>query len=219
MATTSYGVNDDMAVKVWSKKVQHQALKSTAIAPLIGKSENSIIYLKDELMKGPGDRVRCTLFTTPTGDGFTENEDVEGNAEALTNFTDDVLINELGHAIGVKSDNTIDQQRVPFNLRETGMRLLKDWWSNRLSESFFKQVCGFTAESDTKRTGLNSPSSPTTNRHVFAGTASNDESLTSSDTFTLDLIDFAKEVAETAAVPLVPIMINGEKKFVIYLHN
>ena len=219
MSYTSYGVNDAAAVKVWSKKVALQALKSTPIAPLIGKSENSIIYLKDELQKGDGDRVRCTLFTTPQGDGFTENEDVEGNAEGITNYTDDIIINELGHAIGVKSDNTIDAQRVPYNLRQTGMDLLKQWWSDRWSISFFNQVCGYTAQTNTKYTGLQAALAPSSGRIIRAGNHANDESLTASDTFTLDLIDEAKELAETADVPLVPIMIDGEKKFVMYLHN
>lgn len=219
MAYGGYGVNDAETVKVWAKKAQHQALKSTPIAPLIGKSENNIIYFKDELSKGAGDRIRCTLFTTPTGDGFTENDTVEGNAESLTNYTDDIVINELGHALGVKSNATIDQQRVPWDLREQAMRLLADWWAVRLSQTFFNQVCGYTAQSDTKYTGLNAATAPTTNRVIRAGSAATDQALTSSNTFTLDLIDKAKEVAETATVPVPPLMIGGEKKYVLYLHN
>lgn len=219
MAYTSYGVNDAAAVKVWSKKAALQALKSTVIAPLIGESEDSIIYLKNELKKGAGDRIRCTLFTTPTGDGFTENEDVEGNAESLTNYTDDLVINELGHAVGVKSVDTIDAQRVPYDLRKTSMDLLSQWWANRYSVTFFNQVCGNTAVSNTKFTGLQATVAPSANRIIRAASAATDQALTSSDTFTLDLIDRAKERAETADVPVVPIMIDGEKKYVMYIHD
>lgn len=219
MATTSYAINDDMAVKVWSKRVAWEALKSTAIQPLIGRDENSIINLKDELQKGPGDRVRMTLFMTPEGDGFTENELVEGNAEALTNYSDDLFINELGHAVGVKSANTIDQQRVPFNLRDQAFRGLRDWWANRISVSFFNQVCGYTAETRSKYTGLQLPSAPSTNRIIRAGGAATDQALTSADTFTLDLIDKARERAETGDPPVNPVMMNGEKMYVIYLHD
>lgn len=219
MAYTSYGVNDNMAVKLWSKRVAWEALKATPIAPLIGSDENSIITRKDETTKGPGDRVRMTLFMTPTGDGFTENQPVEGNAEALTNFSDDLIINELGHAVGVKSQNTIDQQRVPFNIRDQGFRGLRDWWSDRMSVTFFNQVCGNTAESDTRYTGLQAASAPTTNRVLRAGSQSTDQALTTADTFTLDLIDKAREKAETGDPPVNPIMIGGEKMFVMYLHD
>lgn len=219
MATTSYAVNDDMAVKVWSKRVAWEMLKATPIAPLIGTGENAIITRKDETTKGPGDRVRMTLFMTPEGDGFTENEPVEGNAESLTNFSDDLVINELGHAVGVKSQNTIDQQRVPFDIRDQAFRGLRDWWSDRLSESFFNQVCGYTAETNTKRTGLQAAIAPSANRVIRAGSQANDQALTSSDTFTLDLIDKAREKAETGDQPVPPIMVNGEKTFVLYLHD
>ena len=219
MATTSYGVNDSMAVKLWSKKVAWEALKSTPIAPLIGTGEGSIITRKDETSKGAGDRVRMTLFMTPEGDGFTENEDVEGNAEALTNYSDDLVINELGHAVGVKSQNTIDQQRVPFNLRDQAFRGLRDWWGNRMSVTFFNQVCGYTAQTNTKYTGLQAATAPSTNRVIRAAAAATDQALTSADTFTLDLIDKAKEKAETGDPPVPPVMIGGEKMYVVYLHD
>ena len=34
---TKYGVNDALAVKLWSKQLAVEALKATEIAPLIGK--------------------------------------------------------------------------------------------------------------------------------------------------------------------------------------
>jgi hypothetical protein len=37
MATTSYGVNDPLAVKLWSKRLMREALKETyvSMAPLV----------------------------------------------------------------------------------------------------------------------------------------------------------------------------------------
>ncbi len=221
MSSTNYALNDPETVKVWARVAQHQALKATPIAPLIGKpgDKNAVIYQKDELKKGAGDRIRCTLYTTPDGDGFTEGETVEGNAESLTSYTDDLVINELGHAIGVAGEGTISQQRIPWSLRKEAMFQLGEWWSNRYSETFFNVVCGNTAQSNGKYTGLNAATAPSANRVIRANGASNDQSLSSSDTFTLDLIDYAKEMAETADVPVRPIMINGEKKYIVYLHN
>lgn len=219
MATTSYGLNDAATVKVWSKKVAWEALKSTPIAPLIGTGDGFPITRKDELTKGAGDRVRMILFMTPEGDGFTENEPIEGNGEALTSYSDDLTINELGHAVGVKSQNTIDQQRVPYDIRDQAFRGLRDWWGNRMSVSFFNQVCGYTAQTSTKYTGLQAATAPTTNRVLRAGSAASDQALTSTDTFTLDLIDKAKEKAETGDPPVPPLMIGGQKMYVIYLHD
>jgi hypothetical protein len=61
MGTTSYAVNDAMAVKLWSRVLDHEALKYTDIAPLIGDDENSIIHRQDALSKGPGDQITYAI--------------------------------------------------------------------------------------------------------------------------------------------------------------
>jgi N4-gp56 family major capsid protein len=136
MAQTTYGVNDASTVKVWSKKVAEEALKATAIAPLIGESEDSIIYKKTELKKSAGDRITCNLFMNLDGDGFTEAQVMEGNEEALTNYTDNLFINELHNAAKVPNKGTIDEQRVPFALRNLAKSRLVKWYAKRMSVSF-----------------------------------------------------------------------------------
>jgi len=219
MATTSYGVNDALAVKLWSKMLDSEALKATEIAPLIGDDTNSIIQRKMETSKGPGDRVTFALRMQLTGDGFTENETAEGNGEALTTYSDNLLINELGHVVGVKSENSIDAQRVPFDLREEARDGLAEWFSKRMSVSFFNQVCGYTAESRTKYTGLNATVAPSSTRIIRQSSQATDQALTSNDKFSLDLIDKAKEMAATATPKVRPIRINGADKYVVYLHD
>lgn len=215
MAYTSYGLNDALTVKLWSKKLAHEALKATEIAPLIGEDSDSIIYRKSETTKGPGDRVTCGLRMQLSGDGFTENETAEGNGESLTTYSDNIVINELGHVVGVKSQNTIDAQRVPFDLREEARMGLADWYAKRWSVSFFNQVCGYTPQTDTKYTGLNAVVAATSTRIVRAGSQANDQSLSTNDKFTLDLIDKAKELAETAT----PKIRKPAGGWVMYLHD
>jgi len=133
---TSFGVNDALAVKLWSKKLDHEALKYTDIGPLIGDDANSIIHRKTEMSKGPGDRVTYAIRMQLSGAGFTENQLAEGNGEALTTYSDNLLINELGHVVGVKSEYSIDQQRVPFDLRDEAKMGLADWYAKRFSVAF-----------------------------------------------------------------------------------
>lgn len=228
MATTTYGVNDALAVKLWSKKLAVEVSKATAIAPLIGASSNSIIQLKDETQKGKGDKVTFGLRTQLIGDGVTENQTLEGNEEALTTYSDALYINELAHAVRVKNDQTIDAQRVPFSLRDEANSGLTDWYADRMSMMAFMQFGGYTAPTMAfeGRTvtilpvhyGFNAPTAPSTNRVVRAGGAANDESLVAANIFTLDLIDKAKEKAVTANPKIRPVMIDGAKHYVMYLH-
>jgi len=223
MTYSAFGVNDAYAVKLWEKSLAVAERAYLDIAPLIGTSPNSIIQLKPQTGKGAGDQLTVGLRARLQGDGLSENDIAEGNGEALTIYTDKFLLNELGHVVGVKSMNTIDQQRVPFDLREEAKEGLANWWADRLSYSFFNQVCGNTAETRTKYTGLNATLAPSTNRKCYAGTAgavSADEGLTSSYPMTLDLIDRMVTLAKVGDSQQMvrPIKVGGQNKYVVYIH-
>jgi N4-gp56 family major capsid protein len=230
MAIGRYGVNDSAAVKIWGKDTAVEALKRTEIAPLIGRSPESVIHLKDETKKGPGDEVKFHLEMQLTGAGVTEGEPQEGNEEALTHYQDSLYINELMHAVRVPNDGTIDVQRVPFNLRRSARNRLSDWWAKRYSVSFFNQVAGYTAQTDTKYTGLNAVTAPSTGRHLIGETGSAAETdLDSGDTMSLRWIDILVEMAQTASVPIQPCRVSNLDRdnnetgtageyYVLYLH-
>jgi len=133
VAYTSFAVNDAYAVKLWSKMLIVAEREALDIAPLIGSDDNSIIQMKTETSKGAGDQVTFGLRARLTQDGITENQTAEGNGEALSIYSDSVLINELGANVGVKSQNTIDAQRVPFDLRQQARDGLGEWWADRKS--------------------------------------------------------------------------------------
>ena len=164
-----------------------------------------------------------------SGAGRTENEVLEGNEESLTTYSDSFYINELVHAVRVKGEDTIDVQRVNHNLRDEARSALADWYADRQSLWFFIQMSGYTASSITYRgvstalsavyQGNNTVTAPSTNRKIFA-TGSADETVNadSTATFSLELIDYAKEKAMLANPKVRPIRINGENKYVMYLH-
>lgn len=227
MAITQYGVNDALSNKLWARDLNHEVRKGLEIAPLIGTGPNSIIQEKTEF-KSKGDKITIGLRTRLTGDGVTENETLEGNEESLTTYSDSFFINEIAHAVRVEGEDSIDQQRVLFNLREEARDGLTDWFAERLSLSFFIQASGYTGSSITYRgssltlrdvhKGLNSVTAPTTNRKVFAGTATTDQGLTSADTFTAAIIDKCVEKAKTANPRIRPVRVMGKDMYVMYLH-
>lgn len=233
MSTTNIPVNDALAVKLWSKVLDHEALKFTDIGRLIGKNPNSIIHQKTETQKGAGDQITFGIRMQLTGAGFTENQVAEGNGESLTMYSDSLVINELGHVVGVKSKNTIDQQRVPFNLRDEAKGGLSDWYAKRYSVSFFNQMCGYTVQTDIRYTGLNAVTAPSTTRIIRQSGRASDDLLVAGDEFTLDLVDKAKELATTTTPPIRPVTFSGGSmgmggrrdfnktltdRFVMYLH-
>src|SRR5262247_158673 len=226
MADTAYGVNANEAVKLWSQKLAREALRKTYIKNFMGPSSDNLIQVKNDTQKGPGDRVRVTLRMQLTGDGTKGDGVQEGNEESLTTYTDDLIINQLRHA--VRSEGKMTEQRIPFEIREEAMMGLSDWWADRWDQWFFNQVCGYMAQTDTRYTGHNTVITPSTtsgNEHqVWPAAIANDQSLSTAggtDTthcFSLTLIDKAVEKAKTVTPPIRPIVVDGEKWFVVFLH-
>jgi len=223
MAITRFGVNDALAVKLWSRVLAVEALKATEIAPLIGEDSeeetDSIIIFKRETKKAAGDKITYALNTLLSGDGVTENETQEGNEESLTTYDDSIFINELMHAVRVKNKTAIDNQRILYNVRTVGKNRLRDWWAKRMSVTFFNHVCGNTAETRLKYAGLNAITAASTNRIFRPNSVANDQSLAAADKFNLNLVDYAVEKARLASPMIRPIKVNGSDKYVMYLHE
>ena len=91
---TVYGVNDAEAVKLWSKKLDHEVLKKVHYKDFMGMGSDSLVQIKNDLTKPPGDRIRTILRMQLTGRGVQE-ESLEGKEERLATYTDDIIINEL----------------------------------------------------------------------------------------------------------------------------
>lgn len=218
MADTAYGLNDAETVKLWSRRLAREALKATYFQKFIGEGDDSLIQVKNDTQKSAGDRVRMTLRMQLSGDGILGDATAEGNEEELSTYTDDVVINQLRHS--VRSAGKMSEQRIPWSVREEAMMGLKDWWRDRMDTSFFNQLCGNTAVSDTRYTGLNAALAPTSTRIIRAGALSTDQAVQadSTKTFTLDLIDKAVEKAKTASPLIRPVMVGGEPHYVMFIH-
>lgn len=219
MATTSYGLNHPLAVKIWSEKLYHEALKETWLYKFMGKNSNSIIVIKEETSKGPGDRVTQGLRMQLSGSGVLGDGTLEGNEEALTTYSDNFVINQLRHA--VRSDGRMSEQRIPFSVREEARMGLQDWWSDRFDTALFNQLCGVSAVTDTRYTGQNATIAPSSGNIVYGDGQSSEANVishSSSAIMSLKYIDYAKEKAKTMSPMIRPVKVGGEEKYVMFLH-
>lgn len=228
MAVVTYGVNDALAVKLWSKRLDVEVLKETHFARFMSASSSSLAQIMTETEKGPGDQITWGLRRLATGDGKTEGETLEGNEEGITKYHDVMLINELRHAHRVKGKTSIDAQRVPYDLREECYDSLRDWWAERLDTCFFNVLAGNTATSgtgaptSTKYTGFNTALAPSTNRVFRGGTGLTTDQAVNADstaTFNLGLVDKCVNRAKTAAPGIRPIKGLGKNvDYVMFIH-
>lgn len=217
MATTAYTVNSSETVKLWRKKLAREALKATWFGKFIGDSSDDLVQVFDETKKSAGDRITVILRMQLTGDGVLGDGTLEGNEEALTTYTDNLFIDQLRHA--VRSAGKVSDQRISFSVREEAMMGLKDWWAGRLDTAFFNQICGNTAQTDARYTGNNATIAPDS-AHVYRpNSRANDQSLTTGDEMTLQLIDQVVALAKLATPVIRPLKVDGEDRYVMFLHT
>ena len=227
VAVTTYATNDPLAVKLWSKVLEAEALKACWIYRFIGNSSDDMIQVKDETQKSAGDQITYGLRMQLSGNGTLGDGVLEGNEEALTTFSDAIVINQLRHA--VRSSGRMSQQRVPFTVRDEALAGLRDWWADRLDWSGFNQLCGNVGPSgsfavpalttsDPRWTGLQTPIAPDANHYTNVAASADDTGLTSGNIFTLSMLDKAVERAQTLTPAIRPITVNGKKFYVAWLH-
>lgn len=229
MATTDYGVNHPLAVKLWAKRLIREALKETYVSRFMGSTTDSLIYVKNELNKSAGDKITYGLRMQLSGAGIEGDGTLEGNEEALTTYTDSILINQLRH--GVISAGEMSEQRVPFSVRQEGLDGLRDWWADRIDTAFFNQITGNTGAASAYQ-GSNTPSAPTSaagNTRIMygAGSTSTTASFTATTSnsgsirqvnFQLGAIDKMVNQAKIATPMIRPLRIQGQNKYVMFLH-
>lgn len=186
-----------------------------------GEDTSNIIQIKDETQKSAGDQITYGLRMQLTAQGIIGDGTLEGNEESLTTYSDALIINQLRTA--VRSAGRMSQQRVPFSIRDEALSGLRDWWTDRLDFWGFNQLCGYTPQTTIQYTGLNAtvaPDTGATGHYLNAHSASSvlDTDCTSSDTFTLTLIDRAIERARTNTPAIRPVKISGKDFWVVFMH-
>ncbi len=186
-------------------------------ASTTGTDSNSLIQVKSETSKGAGDKITFGLRMQLTGAGIQGDNTLEGNEEALSTYSDAVLLDQLRHA--VRSAGKMSEQRVPFSVREEAYAGLKDWWMDRYDTSFFNQAAGRSGIADTRLTGNQAAVAPTaTTNHIFCNDATTDETIGTNDPFSLADLDEAVAIAKTNSPMIRPIRVNGGEYYVCFLH-
>jgi N4-gp56 family major capsid protein len=137
-----------------------------------------------------------------------------------------VLINELSHA--TRRHKGVSDQRIPWDVGMQMNDALIDWWAERLDTVAFNHLCGNTTVTDDRFTGNNAIVAPSSGRIIWSSASNtSDQTLASTDVFTLSQIDRARELATTGGStgmvrmrPIKAAMVGGGygDMFVCFLH-
>lgn len=110
--------------KQWDDKFYREYVRNNRFARYQGTDANSIIQLKEQLTKKPGDAITLSLIAKLSGAGVTGNTLLEGAEESVSNFDHQVSIGAYRNGVATTE---WEEQKSPIVALDNVRPLLKDW--------------------------------------------------------------------------------------------
>lgn len=185
----------------YAKKALREQIKGTALGLLV--KNGSINFPNEAIGAKRGKNFVFSKFDIARGKGVGATVSLEDNLVAIDNTDQTMVIDELAYGIETPSDLKIEYHETVVDLDEGNAMQIAKWFAACEDTGAMYQLAGaypttitrdeesYTGSSRTHVTGHNTIIVPTSSRIVRAAAAANDQSLTSSDTMTLDLLDSA----------------------------
>lgn len=213
MASTTMTSSNALTLKLWATEDWVNPGQRVAFGHMFKRG--SVFYAEEFLgQKARGDQITYDYTNKLTGIPVGEGGTLDGNEEALNLGYFSMSINVTRIGVLNPNDDTIEQQRTLVDFPERTRKVIPQRHMELLDTSVFQQLAGaypttFTLNGTTWSgnnrlfvTGHNVPVAPSTTRILRAGAAANDQSLTSSNFMTLDLIDYALEQIDLSNQPI-----------------
>lgn len=203
--------NAALRPEIWRKALFADVRDNLYMSRFIGSSEQSMIQEFEDLKAQKGTNISFGLGTKLSGTGITADSALEGSEEAMTDYDEDVAIDQLRHA--VRLTGRLDEQRNAYDMRMSAKNRLADWWAERIDQELVDKLCGKTTS-----TFANTPTAAAASRAVFAGAAGSIGAITTAMKMDTKVLDRAKQDAILASPKIRPLRINGKPYYVAILH-
>lgn len=210
MSSTDFGALEPARKRVWAAELWQAGRDESFFFSngFIGRNEsdmNSVIQKVTKLTETErGLECVMQLVQDLVGDGTVGDNKLEDQEEPLYNEAITIRIDQLRH--GVRSKGDMAEQATVIRFRETAKGKLSFWIGDKLDELMFLTVSGraYTLKTDgTTRVASQLPNlsfaadvaAASTNRVMFAGTATSEGTLTANDKMSWATIVAAKTKA------------------------
>lgn len=197
--------------ELWRAQLFADVRDNLYMTRFIGSTEQSMIQELEDLKAKKGTNISFGLGMKLSGAGITGDSTLEGNEEAMTDYDEDVAINQLRHA--VRLTGNMEEKKNAYDMRVSGKNRLADWFAERIDREIIDKLCGKTTS-----TFANTPTAAASSRSVFAGGQSAVGSLTTAMKMDTKVLDKAKQVAQLASPMIRPLRVDGKDKYVAILH-
>lgn len=211
----------------WSREFFREFVNENPFSVYMGTAQNSIIQLKEDLSKGPGDTTTFALMNRLTGAGVTGNTTLEGNEEALDTRSQPVTVAPLRHAVAITE---WEQQKSAPDLFDGAKEALKTWQIERMRDDVILALGSIngTAYASASEANKDAWLVDNADRVLFgalkSNNSANDHSASlanidnTNDKLTPGALSLMKRIALTADPKIQPIRIKngGQKWFMVF---
>lgn len=225
MADTSAATG--LAVQQWDDKFFTEHLRGNVYAGEMGSNETSVIQIKEDLTKKPGDSVTFALVNKLSQAATTGSDTLEGNEEDMTTRSFRLYVDKRRNAVRVSE---IEEQKSAIGLRMAARAQLKEWATSDTEELISKALISINgvAYASASEAQKDAWLTNNTDRAYFAsGYAGTDHSAglaeldTTADLCTAsDLSTMKLKATITAGPKIRPIRSekNGRRYYIAYAH-
>ncbi|MBU0471744.1 MAG: N4-gp56 family major capsid protein, partial [Nanoarchaeota archaeon] len=222
--------------QLWEKELYKNVMDNLFFMNknLMGTSSESVIKVKEDLMKSKGDTLTMGISYKLSGSGVNGDGTLEGNEEAINSYAQTVSIDQKRNA--VRTIGKLDLQKACYDIRADAKNKLSIWLQEFLEMQIFLKAGGITTTTLTDVSGAVYSADATWSNSAdiipgadeVAGKGSRYlcakvgggglGAIATTDIMITDLITKAKIKAQLANPKIRPIKINGVNHYVLFLH-
>ena len=226
--------------QVWASKYFMEYVRDNRFKRYMGKSDDSIIVIKENLTKKKGDTISIPLINALSGSGVTGNSILDGNEEELKSDGHAITVSYIRNAVV----RTLEEdQATSINYLKAAKAALKKWSMSNLRDHIItalmapgtnaylaSQVTGnVNYTSQANETNKDAWLAANTDRILFgaakSNNSSNDHSASLSnvdatnDVLSTSIISLAKRMAGAATPKITPVTIKEDEEWYVMFAN
>jgi N4-gp56 family major capsid protein len=194
----------------------------------MGTDENSIIQVKEDLMKKRGDRLTYNLVNRLTNAGVTGSSTLEGNEESLSQRAHLLTVNKIRNGVRIAE---MEEQKSAIDLRDAARAQLKVWIAEKTRDQIVGAFGSVQTAYGTQKAYADASEAEkdawlvdNSDRVLFGASTSNysgDHSVdlakvdTTNDLLSPANISLMKRMAQRANPKIRPIMTKGDEEWYV----
>jgi N4-gp56 family major capsid protein len=229
MAGSGIDSGSNLAVKQYDDKAFREYADKLALKELMGTKTESVIQVKENLNKFPGDTDTFALRMNLDSEGIEDDADLEGQEEEMVFHDFSVTASVYKNA--VKSKGQLSERRSAFDLKDEAMDALSTWAAQKVENLLFQDMARINGVLYASATEAQKDAWAAANgdaRVLYGADVANHTGDNSVDVAKVDAtndvcaltgISLIKRLAQLADPQIRPIKIEGgEEWYVLMLH-